>query len=108
MPHYTIRADWLAQGSFMGEEKLADGTPVEHWTIEGQYLNHYVCLAAPGRLAKKFYEYKTDTKPPKLKQWDFVTLDQIDAVPSGVFDAPAGCTDACKSPLCGPGAEVVV
>ena len=91
--HY-INYDWLqANSTFVGMEKV-NGYQVEHWTKQGQYLNHY--YNAVGGLPVKFYELKLGMP----KAWDFdLSTYKKGAVDPKLFKGPCDnlCGGSCKN-----------
>jgi hypothetical protein len=103
----STRWDWLKENStFIGVEQL-QGRSVQHWTEEGQVLNHYYATLPDDKktgasIGIRFAELWGE--PPQPKVWDF-------NVPSyrfgeAAFDpaklqVPAGCDkNMCQSDIC--------
>ena len=90
--------DWMKENStFVGHENI-NGIAVEHWTKQGQYLNHYYCDAKD----KKPIRFNELWGPDQvLKQWDYI----IESYDKRLFDtsfveAPKVCQTFCMSEAC--------
>jgi len=95
----AIRGDWLKKNStFVGIETI-NQQKCEHWTKQGQYLNHYYCTSDDKRLPVVFNELWG--QPPTLKQWDF-KLETFNPkkFDRKLIDPPANCENYCMSGPC--------
>ena len=93
----AVKGNWLEFNStFVGVESLK-GYKVQHWTKQGQYLNHYYCTNDQKTVPIIFNEYVRGN----LKQWDF-KLDTYNTKPfdRSIIDPPPRCENLCNSWAC--------
>ena len=96
----AVKGNWMEKNStFVGVESLL-GYQVQHWTKQGQYLNHYYCTNSDKiRIPIRFNELWG----PKhiLKQWDFkVETYNTKPFDRSLIDAPQNCENLCTSGVC--------
>lgn len=82
-----------ANSTYVGMDKV-NGYQVQHWTKQGQYLNHYYNTVEG--LPVKFYELKKGNP----KAWDFdLSTYKKGAVDRSKFSGPCSnlCGGSCKN-----------
>ena len=94
----STKFDWLKENSnFQGIEML-NGISVEHWTKQGQFLNHYYC-DAKDRKPVRFNELWGPNQV--LKQWDFIgETYNINEFDRSLIETPENCEKFCMSDVC--------
>ncbi|RYY33328.1 hypothetical protein EON62_04335 [archaeon] len=94
----SVLYNWLAVDSTFQGVVPINNVKCEHWTKQGQYLNHYYCEVG-SREPVRFNELWGPNAV--LKQWDFLAPTyNTTAFDASIVQPPPGCQTLCTSAVC--------